>query len=106
VKIDLLTRDLITDVEYNRLHELGIPLDDFDYILIVPGIHAQWLSGLSDDDKQGTKVLQKYYAGEIHFLECTVPYWLDRLLTGCCRNRWFLVYWEGIPKTVGVAYHA
>ncbi len=31
---------------------------------------------------------------------------LDRLLTGCCSNRWYQIEWKGEKRAIGVAYHA
>lgn len=33
-------------------------------------------------------------------------YSIDRLLTGCCSNTWYLIQWNGEKKAIGVAYHA
>jgi len=35
-----------------------------------------------------------------------IDYNLDRMLTGCCRNTWYLIEWEGEKKAIGVAYHS
>jgi hypothetical protein len=35
-----------------------------------------------------------------------IDYNLDRMLTGCCHNEWYLIEWNSEKKAIGVAYHA
>lgn len=44
-----------------------------------------------------TKTYKRYICKE---------YNLDRILTGCCSNKWYLIEWKGEKKAIGVAYHA
>jgi len=81
--------DHITDKEVEYLWSQGVCLDDWDYMLLLPANCVRKSNDASGDSDY-------------------VPtgYTIERLLTGCCSNTWYVVNFRGKRQAIGVAYHA
>ena len=72
----------LKDDERDELWKQGVFLDDWDYILVLP-LEAMDTVAL-----------------------VPVSYQIERLLTGCCNNRWYTPVFRNKKVFMGVAYHA
>lgn len=68
--------------ETEELWKQGVDLDDWDYALVIPE------SALRKESNE------------------PLEYGTDRLLTGCCENKWYRVLFRGKKVGMGVAYHS
>lgn len=94
MKIDFLTREDLPKKDIEALWDEGVNMDDWDYVLIVPAEALEIDAALGNNEEPD----KKYYAPK--------TYDLERLLTGVCDNRWYVVNFRGERVGVGVAYHA
>jgi len=117
----------------DAMWEQGVNMDDWDYAIIAPAevlseevyidkdTEWEWFPYVKEEDRVFNKVPtgpNSYYTEfptnkgewvsrkvERKRYAC-IDYDLDRLLTGSCSNKWYLVNWNGTYKAIGVAYHA
>lgn len=84
--------------EIEEFWELGVNMDDWDYMLICP----------ADAVREEKSDVYDEYVGEIfehtRYIPCN--WYLERMLTGCCDNTWYKVTYKGVDVAIGVAYHA
>lgn len=71
--------------ESELLWKQGVCLDDWDYLLVCP-----------------LDSVEKNNDGELQPKE----YGLERMLTGCCHNTWYIATFRGNEVAIGVAYHS
>lgn len=72
----------------DSLWKQGVCMDDWDYLLFIPNPPADFMIRDEDGDKPSS-------------------WYFQRLLTGCCDNKWYSVAdFNGRSGVVGVAYHA
>lgn len=86
----LIERDELPTEEFDSLWDQGVDLDDWDYIL---AFEEPSKIAVQQEDEFNT-----YYAPK--------SYTVERLLTGCCINRWYKANLFGKPRMIGIAYHA
>jgi hypothetical protein len=123
-----------TEDQIDSLWDQGVDMDDWDCAIITdPDVLEEeeyeeeeskweWFSSIPD----GERVWPKEQLSETSWRILGPPwdkgdyktyivkkkrwnckhYELDRILTGCCSNKWYLIEWEGQPRAIGVAYHA
>lgn len=117
----------------DALWELGVNMDDWDYAIICPPEVVQeeeyedtetnwvWNDHVPEDQRVWPRIKDRhaYYYGDTPYdkggyITTNVmrkrwicpEYALDRMLTGCCSNKWYLIEWKGEKKAIGIAYHA
>lgn len=118
----------------DKLWDQGVCMDDWDYAIICPPdvvveeeypyeeSEWEWFPFVEEKDRVWEKVQTSetswhyrgpdfskghYVTKEVKKKRWTCPeYDLDRMLTGCCSNTWYLIEWNGEKKAIGVAYHA
>jgi hypothetical protein len=85
MKVEMLTRYDLTNEEVEYLWNHHVSLDDWDYMLIVDS------SELLSEGR----------------FDVSFAYPLERLLTGCCDNIWYVpIRFRNQICAIGVAYHA
>jgi hypothetical protein len=82
MKIEFV-EELTDEKECEYLWGAGVNLDDWDYMLIME----------YDPEK---------FAADNKPKSCT----MERLLTGCCENKWYRLNFRGSERIIGIAYHA
>lgn len=89
-KMYLITPDNLTRQEKDFLWDQNVNMDDWDYMLLLPS------------DTEVTKYTNEYDK------ETVEPnnYEVNRLLTGCCSNRWYYITFRGDKYLAGIAYHS
>ena len=127
--------DKFSREDTDALWDLGVCMDDYDYVLIVHDTSFltsveyeetetewEWYPSVPQDERvwpreqvspTSYRVLEPPY-GKGRYVERRVTrtryesteYGMDRLLTGRCSNQWYLVEWKGEQVAIGVAYHA
>jgi hypothetical protein len=85
--------DDLTDEDVEFFWKQDVNMDDWDYIILAP---VASIEEVDATDWNG-KSIKKYVV-------CN--YNLERLLTGCCDNKWYRATFRGVEYAVGVAYHA
>lgn len=88
----------LTDEEVQELWDAGVCMDDWDYLILLPPSvlneepisYTDWETG---KEKDGTRLTP-------------VDYNLERMLTGCCSNKWYRAVFRGEERAIGVAYHS
>lgn len=83
--------DCFSDGEKEQLRSQGIDLDDWDYAL------------LCDDLDLFEEAPEVYTEGITYEPK---DWTLDRLLNGCCDNKWYKIKFNGKVVMAGFAYHA
>lgn len=83
----------LTKEDQDSFWSQGVDLDDWDYMILI------------EDPEE--KILRKnndgmYADGKF----CPKDYDLERLLVGCCSNRWYKAKFREKKYAIGVAYHA
>jgi hypothetical protein len=126
--------ETFTREEIDLLWSHGVNMDDWDYAIITdPDViqsreveyedtEWEWFPYVPEEERvwpreqisdtawrylgppydKGDYVKKKKISIEWECLDWT----LDRLLTGCCSNTWYLIEWKGEKRAIGIAYHA
>lgn len=127
--------DRFSREDTDALWDLGVCMDDYDYVLIVHDTSFleevqyedtetewEWFASVPESERVWPKewlsptsyrVLDPPYEKGRYVerkiirtkYECQ-EYSMERLLTGSCSNKWYLVEWKGKQVAIGVAYHA
>jgi hypothetical protein len=98
ISFTLLETDDLTREEVEDLWKQGVDLDDWDYMLV--------FDDLLKFNRQSncTELPDPNFVESISY--APKSYSAERLLTGCCDNRWYKVIFRGGPRMIGIAYHA
>lgn len=83
----------LTQEEMDYFWDKGICLDDYDYMLVCPSNIIK-------------KVTHNYEGEEPYEDYEPSSYTFERLLTGCCSNKWYKIEFRGKKAALGIAYHA
>lgn len=102
-KMNLEYRTKFNEQESDYLWSAGVSLDDWDYALITFDLEAfeevdDMTTEWDEKKKDWVAVPCKTFGPK--------EYTLERLLTGCCANRWHKIKWQGKDAIIGLAYHA
>lgn len=79
----------LTDEDLKSLRDQDVCLDDWDYMIFVENCNYTETTDLED---RPTIVPEDTE--------------LERLLVGCCDNKWYMLTFRGKDGMLGVAYHA
>ncbi len=88
----------LTETEVRELWDVGVCMDDWDYMIILP---KEVLTG-ETVERIDYATMQSFKTVEYYPKDCDI----ERLLVGCCSNAWYKVKFRGILCAIGVAYHA
>lgn len=92
ILIDYYSDDY-TREEIRDFWDQGVDMDDWDYMILAPVDILEEVDATDWDGKPIKRLVPKGYT-------------FERLLTGCCHNKWYKATFRGIEYAVGVAYHA
>ena len=94
----IFSDDNMSWAEIEEFWELGINMDDWDYLLICPADAVR---------EEECDVYDEYVGetfGHIRYIPCN--WYLERMMNGSCDNIWYKVNYRGEEVAIGVAYHA
>lgn len=96
--LELLRSDDLSREDINALWEVGVNMDDTDFLLIVP---ADCVTQASESTFSGYNV-----ADDSPFYPCgPFAHTLDRIVNGVYKNYWYRVPFRGRDIGLGVSYH-
>ena len=88
MRAEVLTPDELTRKDIDSFWNQNVCMDDWDYIVLAPEKSIEQCEGAEGLEYNPTE------------------YTLERILVGCCSNRWYSAMFRGKKYAVGVAYHA
>lgn len=107
MKIEFFTDlDSFSKEEIEYLWKVGVCLDDWDYMLFFPPEvleeyeveEEDWSYEMKEWEYKRPMIKVKQYRPK--------DYNIDRLLTGCCNNKWYKINFRGAEIAIGIAYHS
>lgn len=88
--------DSFDDKTTKSLWSQGVNLDDWDYAIIFDN-PDEVIESFTDVDSYDRTERTAWRAKD---------YTIDRLLTGCCDNKWYEAEIDGKKVAIGIAYHS
>lgn len=94
IKFEFYDPDSVNDELIQSLWDQNVCMDDWDYMLFFPDGFENWMD---------EAYRSRHFINELRPKNST----LERLLTGCCFNKWYAVAnFNGRTGILGVSYHS